>query len=83
MAHPLATAYEPVRLHQPLEDFPFGLTFIKATASDPNELGESAFAATAERARRSERWRVHEIATNHMVPANRPAELVDLLLELA
>lgn len=81
--HPLATAYEPVRLHQPLEDFPFGLTYIKATKSDPNELGESAFAATAARARQSPRWAVHEIATNHMVPANRPGELVQLLLALA
>lgn len=81
--HPLATAYEPVRLHQPLEDFAFGLTFVKATKSDPNEIGESAFAAAAARARHSPRWRAHDIATNHMVPANRPGELVELLLALA
>lgn len=80
--HPLATAFDRVTLRQPLEDFPFGLTYIKATESEPTEPGEAVFAATAEQVRTSDRWRYREIATNHMVPSNRPKELVDLLLEL-
>jgi hypothetical protein len=28
-------------------------------------------------------WSYHEIATNHMVPNNRPQELADILLKLA
>jgi pimeloyl-ACP methyl ester carboxylesterase len=83
LPHPLATAFEKVRLHQPLESFAFPLTFIKATKGDPSELGESAFTATAARARDSDRRGYQEIATNHMVLSNRPAELVDILLLLA
>jgi len=30
----------------------------------------------------SQAWRYREIATNHMIPSNRPEELVRLLLEL-
>lgn len=83
VAQPLGTLYDPVRLHRPLEEFPFGLTYVKATASPPEELGEQCFRRTAERARASERWRYREIDTNHMVVSNRPQEVVDLLLELA
>ena len=83
LGHPVATFYEPVRLHQPLEDFAFGRTYIKATASDPGDPGEQVFRQTAERAKASDRWRYHEIDTNHMVLSNRPQELVDVLLELA
>lgn len=81
--HPLATAFEKVRLHKPLEAFGFTRTFIKATETDPNEFGESVFAAAAARARDSDRWRYREIATNHMVLSNRPKELVEILLEVA
>jgi pimeloyl-ACP methyl ester carboxylesterase len=80
---PLATAFEKVRLHKPLEAFDFTRTFIKATKTDSSEFGESAFAAAATRARNSDRWRYREIATNHMVLSNRPKELVEILLEVA
>jgi pimeloyl-ACP methyl ester carboxylesterase len=80
---PLATAYDPIALHRPLEDFPFGRTYVKATGNETDELGESCFQASAERARTSDRWRYRELDTNHMLLANRPGEVTDLLLELA
>lgn len=80
---PMATGFERVRLHKPLEEFDFERTFIKATKTEASEFGEGAFSAAAERARTSDRWRYREIATNHMVPANRPQELVDILLDIA
>lgn len=78
-AQPVRTLTEPVRLRAPLEDWPFGRTYIRATA-DPNG---ALFDASAARARESDAWRYHEIATGHMVPENRPAELASLLAELA
>ena len=81
--HPIGCFTERVRLRRPLEDFPFGRTYIKATAARPDDPGEGQFQAAAERARTSPAWRFHEIATNHMVASNRPAELVDVLLSLA
>jgi pimeloyl-ACP methyl ester carboxylesterase len=41
------------------------------------------FWAAADRATASPAWRYHEIATNHMIPSNRPEELARLLLDLA
>jgi pimeloyl-ACP methyl ester carboxylesterase len=41
------------------------------------------FWAAADRAAASSAWRYHEIATNHMIPSNRPEELARLLLDLA
>jgi pimeloyl-ACP methyl ester carboxylesterase len=81
--HPLATGYEPIALHQALEDFPFRRTYVKATGNDPDELGEGCFLDAAERARASDRWRYREIDTNHMLLSNRPKEITDLLLALA
>jgi hypothetical protein len=45
--------------------------------------GAKAFWAAAERAKSSPKWRYCEVATNHMIPNNRPTELAQLLLELA
>jgi dienelactone hydrolase len=39
--------------------------------------------ASAARARGSDAWRYHEIATTHMIPENRPDDLASLLAELA
>ena len=66
---------------QPLEDYPFTRTYIRATA-DPHGAGSEVFARTAARVRSLPSWRYREIATNHMIPNNRPGELADLLLEL-
>lgn len=81
LAHPVATFYEPVRLHRPLEELPFGRTYVKATASQPDEPGERYFRTMAEAARGSDRWRYREIDSNHMLLSNRPKDVVDVLLE--
>jgi pimeloyl-ACP methyl ester carboxylesterase len=83
LPHPLATVYDAIALHQPVEDFPFGRTYVKATKSDIDELGEKCFREAAERARTSDRWRYREIDTNHMMLANRPEEVTALLLEVS
>jgi len=79
VGQPVHTLTEPVRLRAPLEEWPFGRTYIRAT-QDPNG---AVFDASAARARGSDAWRYHEIATTHMVPENRPEELASLLLALA
>lgn len=76
---PVATLTERVSVAVPLEQQPFGLTFIRATESDPSDVGEAAFTAAAAHARDSDRWTYHEVATNHMIPANRPDELAAIL----
>jgi pimeloyl-ACP methyl ester carboxylesterase len=80
--HPVRCFNEPVRLPTPLEERRFGLTYIKATADTDDPPGAGPFWAAAERAEISDRWRYYEIATNHMVAANRPGELATILLEL-
>ena len=79
--HPGGCFTEPVRLQQPLEDFPFSRTYIKATLDPPTDIGASAFLGAAERAKASPKWRYFEIETTHMVPHNRPKELAAILLE--
>ena len=80
--HPRACFTEPVRLPQPLEDYSFGRTYIKATEGGSPGPGGNAFWTAAERAKSSPAWGFRETATNHMVPANRPGELAAMLLEL-
>lgn len=81
--HPLRCFTEPVRLRMALEEWPFGLTYIKASADGRDTPGGHAFWDAAEHAKGSKRWRYHEIHTNHMVASNRPAELAAILIELA
>lgn len=81
VAHPARCFTEPVRLDKPLEGHSFGLTYIKAT-SDSGEAANSAFWQAGRHAKSSARWRYHEIATNHMIPSNRPEELAEVLLAL-
>jgi hypothetical protein len=71
----------PVRLARPLEDYPFTRTYIKATGEPRPDTG-GPFWDAADRAMASPAWRYREIATNHMIPSNRPEELARLLLEL-
>jgi pimeloyl-ACP methyl ester carboxylesterase len=78
--HPVGCFTEPVRLPRPLEEYPFGRTYVKATA-EPR--GSSPFWLAAQRAQASSAWDYKEIATDHLVPINRPGELAELLLELA
>ena len=80
---PIRTLTEPVRLRQPLEDHPFGRTFIKALGDLRSPEGPDAFYDAADRVRDHPKWRYHESTSNHMIPQNRPQELVDILLPLA
>jgi pimeloyl-ACP methyl ester carboxylesterase len=77
---PVGCFTEPVRLPRPLEEWPFTRTYIKATGEPRPEPG-GPFWDAADRVRQSPAWRYREIATNHMVPSNRPAELAGMLLE--
>jgi pimeloyl-ACP methyl ester carboxylesterase len=79
---PAATFLEPVRLAQPLEDYPFTRTYIRATGDPPDAMGTAVFQRIADRCRASPAWRYREVAGNHVIPVNRPGELADLLLEL-
>jgi hypothetical protein len=72
-----------VRLRQPLEERDFSLTYIKATGEPRPEGGGGAFWLAADRTRNHARWRYDEIATNHMIPFNRPQELASILMEVA
>lgn len=79
---PIGTLTEPISLSKPLEDWDFTRTFIKASA-DSAEAPDSAFWTSARRTQKSPAWNYHEIATNHMVPMNRPEELAAIVLDLA
>ena len=78
--HPRACFTEPVHLAKPLEAFPFTRTYIKATVSVAGEPGAAAFWRAAKHAEASPAWRYFEIATNHMVSSNKPAETAELLM---
>jgi pimeloyl-ACP methyl ester carboxylesterase len=82
--HPVGCFTEAVRLRQPLEDFPFTRTYVKALR-EPRAAagtGNSAFWRAAEYAKSNPAWRYREIDTDHMIPVNKPDEMVELLLEL-
>ena len=83
-AHPVGCFIEPVRLERPLEEYPFTRTYVKAT-QEPRRAGDgrgSAFWTAADHAKTSQDWRYREVDSDHMIPLNRPADLVALLLEL-
>lgn len=80
---PVLTFSEPVRLPRPLESFPFGRTYIKATCDERMPSGPDAFWDAADRVRDHEAWRYEEIDSNHMIPQNRPGDLAKILLSLA
>jgi pimeloyl-ACP methyl ester carboxylesterase len=82
VAQPAATFSQPVTLQRPLEQWSFGRTYIKATADPQDADGKGPFWDAANRAKASDQWRYHEVDTNHMIPSNRPDELVALLQAL-
>lgn len=83
-AQPAGTFSEAVRLLRPQEDWPFSLSYIKATGEPrPAANNGGAFWVAADHAKASPRWRHYEIETNHMVAYNKPRELADVLLEVA
>jgi len=79
---PLRTLTDRVSLSKPLEDHPFGLTYIKALGDPRLPSGPDAFYDVADRVRDDRRWRYVETTSNHMIPQNRPSELAELLLSL-
>jgi pimeloyl-ACP methyl ester carboxylesterase len=81
--HPIDCFTEPVHVRQQLESYPFTRTYIKATADAVDAPAANVFRAAADRAKSEPLWRYREVATNHMIPNNRPRELAELLLELA
>jgi len=83
VSHPARCFVEPVRLRQPLEERPVSLTYIKATGEPRPEGTGGPFWVAADHAKASPRWRYDEIATNHMIPFNRTAQLARVLLEVA
>jgi pimeloyl-ACP methyl ester carboxylesterase len=80
-SHPLGCFTEPVYLSQPLEQFAFDRTYIKATLDPKSDVGADALWRAADRARNSQAWRYAEIETTHMVASNRPNELTAILLD--
>ncbi|MEY2959644.1 MAG: hypothetical protein RLZZ01_2212 [Actinomycetota bacterium] len=80
---PIRTFTEPVSLARPLEDRPFGRTYVKALGDPRAPSGPDAFHDAADRIRHHPAWRYVESTSNHMIPQNRPEELADLLLALA
>lgn len=80
---PVRTLTEPVRLQRPLEEYPFGRTYVKALGDPRAPSGPDAFYDAADRVRDHPSWRYVESTSNHMIPQNRPRELADLLVSLA
>jgi pimeloyl-ACP methyl ester carboxylesterase len=82
VSQPVGTFTEPVRLLRTQEDWPFSLTYIKATG-EPRPSEGGSFWTAGDAAKASPRWAYYEIETNHMVPFNKPRELADVLIEVA
>jgi pimeloyl-ACP methyl ester carboxylesterase len=80
---PVRCFTERISLSQPLEQFAFGRTYIRAIGDSPDAPGTAVFDAAYTRARTSADWNAAAIDTNHMVPSNRPDELAAILDELA
>lgn len=82
VAHPIGCFTEPVYLAQPLEDFKFIRTYIKATLNPKTDVGADAFWRAANHAKESSAWSYKELETTHMVASNQPNELAAILLEV-
>ena len=67
-----------------MEDYPFTRTYIQAPeeAHPVDGARPSPFWRAADRTKADPAWRYRELDTDHMIMVNRPAELVELLLEL-
>lgn len=78
---PIGTFAEAVHLERPLEEWPFSLTYIKASA-DAAEADDSHFWQMGRAAAESSRWAYHEIASTHLVAATHAPELASVLTAL-
>ena len=83
VAQPAATFSEKVRLDRPLEEWPFRRTYVKATEDPQDSDGTGPFWIAANHARSSAHWESYDVNTSHMIPNNRPVELVEILLAMA
>jgi pimeloyl-ACP methyl ester carboxylesterase len=80
---PRATLVERLHLSKPIENQAFSRTFIKATKGVRRDTGPGSGSwRAADRVRASSAWTYHEIDTGHLVQAEKPAELAELLLSL-
>jgi len=80
--HPIGCFTEAVYLSKPLEEHAFTRTYVKATASAEGDPGNEAFLRAAKHAAASSAWQYFEIATNHMLANNKPAETAKILLNI-
>ncbi len=80
--HPKGCFTEPVYLSQPLEQFGFTRTYIKATRSPESDPGNAAFWRAARHAQMSIAWNYFELPANHMVASNMPEETAQLLKQV-
>lgn len=81
-AQPRRTFTERVHVPRPLESYPFGRTYIKATGDPRRTDGPDPFWDAADRYREHPDWRYEELPSNHMVPQNQPDALAAILLSL-
>ena len=80
--HPMRCFTEQVYLAQPLEEFAFTRTYIKATLNPEADVGAEALWRAARHAQESTAWTYRQIETTHMVASNRPKELATMLVLL-
>jgi pimeloyl-ACP methyl ester carboxylesterase len=80
--HPIGCFNEAVYLSKPLEDYAFTRTYVKASASAKGDPGNEAFLKAATHAAASSSWQYFEVATNHMLASNKPAETAAILHHL-
>ncbi len=80
---PIGCFTESVYLSKPLEDYAFTRTYVKATAPAEGDPGNEAFLKAARYAAASPSWQYFEIASNHMLASNQPAETAKILLDIA
>jgi len=81
--HPRATQVERLHLAKPTESQAFSRTFIKATKGTRVTSGPgSGIWKAADRVRENPAWTYREIDTGHLVQAEKPIELTEILLSL-
>ena len=81
--HPIGCFTEAVHLSKPLEEYAFTRSYVKATASAEGDPGNQAFLKAAKQAAASSSWQYFEVATNHMLASNKPAEIAKILMGIA
>lgn len=81
--HPIGCFTEAVHLEKPLEEYAFTRSYVKATAAAEGDPGNAAFMKAARHAKASASWQYFEVASNHMLASNKPAETAKILMGIA